>query len=88
MESAQTENWDIFVVDFDALEGDKANPVELLRVLAPVHAPLFIGSTTFAKWHDDLRRLGALILHKPTTIGEVGLALRRLIADAHKEKTG
>jgi hypothetical protein len=87
LESATTEAWDIFVVDFDCLTGGKPNPVEFFHSLRPPHAPLFMGSNGFSKWHDDLRRLGAVVLHKPISIGEVGLALRKLIADAAQKKS-
>lgn len=74
--------WEIFLVDCDALHSSFSNPVDFVKKLAPANPPLVIGSSSFANWHHDLTQLGALVLHKPTTIGEIGLALRKLMADA------
>ncbi|MGZ4814833.1 MAG: hypothetical protein ACXVZV_05470 [Terriglobales bacterium] len=88
LSSAKSGDWDIFLIDFDALHNTTADPVAFIRTLSPAHPPLVIGSSTFANWHHDLKQLGALVLHKPITIGEVGVALRKLMADARNRKTG
>jgi len=79
--------WDLFLIDFDSLHTRERNPVAFIRHLAPLNPPLVIGSSTFANWHHELQQLGALVLHKPITIGEIGLALRKLMSEARR-KTG
>ena len=79
---AMADHWDIFVIDCDALHGSVASPVNFVRELSPENPPLVIGSSSFANWHHDLKQLGALVLNKPVTIGEIGVALRKLMSDA------
>lgn len=85
--SAGSGGWDFFLIDFDSLHNREPNPVAFIRHLAPVNPPVVIGSSTFANWHHALQQLGALVLHKPITIGEIGLALRKLMFEAQR-KTG
>lgn len=83
--SAGSGGWDFLVIDFDSLQGKEPNPVAFIQQLAPVNPAVVIGSSTFAKWHHELQQLGALVLHKPVTIGEIGLALRKLMAEARRK---
>jgi hypothetical protein len=78
-DSAISGDWDAFLVDFDALP-PACNPVEFVTGIASQKPLLVIGSFDFANWHSHFRQFGALVLHKPTSAGEIGLALRRLKA--------
>jgi len=79
LDSAKTGNWNFFLVDFDALQSD-VNPLDLVKKLGLNTRLLVIGSSSFANWHHELQRMGAMVLHKPATVGEIGLALRKLAA--------
>ncbi len=74
----------VFMVDYDQLRPTHANPVDFIKSMPKGSPVLVVGSSSFANWHQPLRDVGALILHKPITVGEIGLALRRLITEAGK----
>ena len=76
---------EIFLIDFDQLHLKYADPVAFIRKMPAGSRVLVIGSLTFADWHQPLQDIGTAILHKPTAIAEVGLVLRRLIAEASRE---
>lgn len=79
---ANNRSADIFMIDYDELHLKYANPIAFVEKMPRGSRMLIVGSSSFADWHQPLREAGALILHKPITIGEVGLALRRLITEA------
>ena len=78
LESAEGGGWNAFIVDFDVLHPDYSDPMEFMKKLGRGSKILVVGSSSFANWHHELRLLGALVLDKPNTIGEIGLALRKL----------
>lgn len=80
LETAASKSWDVFFVDFDALPSGFTNPVEFIRLLGPNSRVLLVGSSEFANWLQELETIGVLVLRKPNTIGEIGLALRTLAA--------
>jgi hypothetical protein len=86
LEVAKDGQWDAYVVDFDALHKEFPNPVEFVAQLGPQARVLTMGSSRFADWHEQLEKLGALVLHKPTTIGEIGLLLRKLMGGNHSRE--
>jgi hypothetical protein len=79
LDVAGAAQWDAFVIDFDALHEDFPDPVEFVTRLGPEARVLTMGSSRFSDWHEQLEKQGALVLHKPTTIGEIGLVLRKLM---------
>jgi ActR/RegA family two-component response regulator len=70
--------WDAYFVDFDFLTNAGADPFQFVDQLGPARKMIVAGSANFADWHDQARRYGAVVLDKPITAGEIGLALRRL----------
>ena len=82
--AANSSSADVFMIDYDQIHLVYPNPVDLVKKMPPHSPTLVIGSSSFADWHQPLRNAGALILHKPVTVGEIGLALRRLITEAGK----
>ena len=70
--------WDIYLIDFDALTSSFPNPVEFVKMLPSNSRALIVGSASFADWHQRLQQQGAVVLHKPNAIGEVGLVLQKL----------
>lgn len=81
MQSVNSGNWKVFVVDYDLLKSRFPNPLDFVDQLPVDSHFIFVGSHSFADWHDQLRTAGAIVLHKPNTVGEFGIALRRLAAD-------
>lgn len=75
-------------IDFDTLYSAFPNPVEFVKRLGLNSRVLMVGSSSFANWHHELQLHGALVLHKPTTIGEIGLALRKLAAGQTRRLAG
>ncbi len=78
----------VFMIDYDQLRLTHANPVDFIKKMPQARPVLVVGSSTFADWHQPLRDAGALILHKPITVGEIGLVLRRLIMEADNSTRG
>ncbi len=87
LSSAEHDEWDVFLVDFDALS-ETPSPVQLVRQLPINCGVVIIGSSTFANWHHELKALGALVLHKPAAVGELGVAIRRAIVGRQQRLTG
>lgn len=86
LEVAGTVRWDAFVIDFDALPEVFSDPVKFVTGLGPEARVLTMASSRFADWHEQLEKQGALVLHKPTTIGEIGLLLRKLMGSNHSRE--
>jgi hypothetical protein len=80
-ESARSGKWSIFIVDYDLLKSLFPNPLDLIPQLPSGSQFVFVGAHSFADWHDRLRVAGAIVLHKPNTVGEFGIALRKMAAD-------
>jgi len=81
LEASVNKPFDVLFVDFDALSESFADPMNFLERIGPNKRILMIGSSTLAEWHHELRNYGAMVLHKPTTAGEIGLALLRLMSE-------
>jgi hypothetical protein len=79
LEAARKDPWDAFLIDFDALPAEFSDPVEFVKRLGPEVRLAVMVSSRFADWHAEMEQRGALLLHKPTTIGEIGLVLRKLM---------
>lgn len=78
IDSMESEKWNAFVIDYDLLKLRFPNPLEFLAQMPADSQFVFVGSNSFAEWHDRLRGAGAIVLHKPNTVGEFGIALRKL----------
>jgi hypothetical protein len=84
--SARSGEWKIFLIDYDLLKSHFPDPVAFMEELSSDAQFILVGSHNFADWHDQLRSAGAIVLHKPNTVGEFGIALRKLGANrAQKE---
>jgi len=86
VDSARSGKWTVFVVDHDLLKSQFEDPLDFIRQLPPDAQFIFIGSHNFCEWHEQLRTAGAIVLHKPNTVGEFGIALRKLAADSTRRK--
>jgi hypothetical protein len=73
-------SWDAFLIDFDAIPTDHPNPLESIRQLGVHSSVVLFGSAKSDDLLDQLETEGLIVLRKPTTIGELGLALRKVAA--------
>jgi hypothetical protein len=80
LDLADEGSWDAFLIDFDAIPLDHPNLLEFVNRLGPYSSVFLIGSAKSEDLHDQLESEGVILLHKPTTIGEIGLALRKVAA--------
>lgn len=87
LDATASGKWKVFVVDYDLLKSLFPNPLDFVGRMPDDAHFIFVGSHSFADWHDQLRTAGAIVLHKPNTVGELGIALRKLAADQAKPKT-
>lgn len=85
-ESARSGKWSTFLVDYDLLKSNFPNPLDLIPQLPTGSQFVFVGAHSFAEWHDRLRIAGAIVLHKPNTVGELGVALRKVAADMQRPR--
>jgi hypothetical protein len=77
---AHAGSWDAFLIDFDDIPSDYPNPLESIRQLGVHSSLLLVGSAKSDDLLDLLETEGLIVLHKPTTIGEIGLALGKVAA--------
>jgi len=77
-DSARSEKWSAFIVDYDLLKSSFPNPLDFVAQMRPDSQWIFVGSREFADWHEPLRTAGAIVLHKPNMVGEFGIALRKI----------
>ena len=75
-------------IDFDAVNTEPLNPMQLFDLLGAGSKIIIVASSTLTEWQSEIRNRGAIFLHKPITAGEVGLALRRLMIDAPAQNGG
>ena len=75
--AADSQPFDAYFLDFDLLTQDNS-PREAISKLVANDKVLVASSTSIAEWRKSLPE-DAILLHKPITAGEVGVALRRLV---------
>jgi len=88
LDIASSGSWTVFFIDFDALPSEFADPLTFVNRMRPNSRVLVVGSSNFTEWHKALQRRGVLALQKPTTIGEIGLALRKLATGRSQRARG
>jgi hypothetical protein len=70
-------DFDALVIDIDVLP-PASSPFDFVSQIESSKPKLVMGSR-FADWHEKVSQGGIVVLQKPTSAGEVGLALRRLV---------
>jgi len=79
LDSLSQQRWDAYYIDVDVLPGTSPSLMEVTRQIGAGNNILISGSSSFAEWHQELYELGAVVLQKPVTSGEIGMALRRMV---------
>ena len=82
--AAANRTWDVFVIDLD--EVPYATPLDFSRNLGPRASVLNIGSSRWNERREEIELARQKLMLKPTTVGEVGLALHKLFAEQKRNK--
>lgn len=70
--------WKAVILDLDILTSDE-QATDVLKALPNPKMTVMLVPTRLRHLEATARMTGALVLHKPSTVGEVGLALRILL---------
>jgi hypothetical protein len=75
-------SWDSLVLDLDAIESVTFNIVEFIRIAADrAHHTIVLIPQRLMHLEPKFSGTGIFVLHKPTSSGEIALALRMLFRE-------